>query len=115
MMNTRQPLPAHIWHQKAIRGVQPKGFRFIDKHHMIASFSSYRMKPNYTCSDDVTERVWSTAVLIKINFFLDDIAKGKRGPANDSEFAVIDSYLLDFSSIDGLAYDNGIVIVADQY
>jgi len=34
---------------------------------------------------------------------------------NDSEFAVIDSYLLDFSSIDGLAYDNGIVIVADQY
>ena len=53
--------------------------------------------------------------MIKMNFSLDDIAKGKRGPAYDSEFAVIDSYLLDFSSVDGLAYDNGIAIVADQY
>jgi len=50
-----------------------------------------------------------------MNFSLDDIAKGKHGPADDSEFYVLDSYLLDFSSINGLAYDNGIAIVADQY
>ena len=66
---------------QATRGVQPKGFGFIDKRHMIPSFSSYPMKPDVTCSDDVTElRVWSTVVLVKMNFSLDDIAKGKRGP-----------------------------------
>ena len=67
------------------------------------------------CSQNETGlRVWSTIVLIKMNFSLDDIAKGKRGPADDSEFAVLDSYLLDFSNVKGLAYDNGIAIVADQ-
>ncbi len=106
----------HMASNQATRGVKPKGFRFIDKHHMIASFASYRMKPDFTCSDDVTElRVWSIVVLIKMNFSLDDIAERKRGPADDSEFAVLDSYLLDFSRVDGLAYDNGIAIVADQY
>ena len=108
----------HMASNQATRGVKPKGFRFIDKHHMIASFASYSILPD-TCSQNATQlegkNVKSSVVLIKMNFSLDDIAKGKRGPADDSEFAVLDSYLFDFSSIDGLAYDNGIAIVADQY
>jgi hypothetical protein len=31
------------------------------------------------------------------------------------EFTVLDSYSVDLSYFDGVAYDNGIVIVADQY
>jgi hypothetical protein len=33
----------HMASNLASRG-KPKGFRFIDTHHMIASFSTYRMK-----------------------------------------------------------------------
>jgi hypothetical protein len=49
-----------------------------------------------------------------MNFSLDDIANGKRGPADDSEFTVLASYSLDHSNVAGLAYHDGIAIVADQ-
>ena len=99
---------------QATRG-KPKGFRFIDTHHMITSFSTYRMKPAFTCSDNVTELVWSSVALIKMNFSLDDIANGKRGPADDSEFTVLASYSFDHSNVEGVAYHDGIAIVADQF
>ena len=105
----------HMASNQATRGLKPKGFRFIDKQHMIASFSSYRMKPDFTCSENVTDlRVWSSVALIKMNFSLDDIAKGKRGPADDGEFAVINSYRVNHSNVEGLAYDDGIAILANQ-
>jgi hypothetical protein len=83
---------------------------------MIASFSSLRMGPDFKCSTDETEHlmVRSSLVLIKMNFSLDGIANGKRGPADDSEFTVLDSYIIHPSNVDGLAYDDGIAILADQ-
>jgi hypothetical protein len=48
-----------------------------------------------------------------MNFSLDDIAKGKRGPAEDSEFSVLDLYRQN-SNVDGLAYDGGVAILANQ-
>ena len=104
----------HMASNQATRG-KPKGFRFIDTHHMIASFSTYRIKPPFVCSDNVTELVGSSVALIKMNFSLDDIANGKRGPADDSEFTVLASYSFDHSNVDGLAYHDGIAIVADQF
>jgi hypothetical protein len=108
----------HMASNQATRGFKSKGFRFIDKHHMIASFVSYSLLPD-TCSQNATQlegkNVKSSVVLIKMNFSLDDIANGKRGPADDSEFTILDSYSVDLSYFDGVAYDNGIVIVADQH
>jgi hypothetical protein len=53
--------------------------------------------------------------MIKMNISLDYIAKGKCGCADDSEFTVLDSYSLDNSTVDGLAYDNRIAIMTNQY
>ena len=109
----------HLALNNATRGFKPKGFRFIDKHHMIASLSGFPLQPGTRCNMSLTyvkqSIVQSTVVLIKMEFSLDDIYMGKRGPADDSEFSVLGSYSLGNSIVEGLTYDDGIAIVADQY
>ena len=62
---------------------------------MISSFAPYSLLAD-TCSHNATQQeislIKSSVVLIKLTFSLDDIANGKCGPADDSEFTVLASY-----------------------
>ena len=114
-----------------------KGIQFIDGNHFIASIANFRLteakchnrptlkqlefdsryQPDYPRKDEGNSRV----VLIKMNFILDDITTGTRGPAVSSEFTVLDVYDFDgdMVAVDGVAFDgepeDGVVAVADQF
>lgn len=128
----------HMETNSATKGFKVKGIHIIDENHFIACISNFKIGQieSHQCQDHdhltpeqlkfdprfqpkqmKKNRYQSRIVLMKMDFTPDDIVTEKRGPADSYEFTVLDTY--DFYgapvTVDGIAFDDGVALVADQY
>jgi hypothetical protein len=105
------------------KGYKAQGIRFIDKRHFIADLTRQHVhgyKKELMCqkirsipkNDDKQNRM----ALFRLNFSVDDIVSGKvvDRPVSSGDFTVMGVYDIGIGAFDGIAYKDGITMVADQ-
>mmetsp|Transcript_21846 Transcript_21846/g.32411 ORF Transcript_21846/g.32411 Transcript_21846/m.32411 type:complete len:565 (+) Transcript_21846:76-1770(+) len=103
------------------RGHWVKGIVFVDTSHFLASttalgLSAIRAKEHICKKANVpnsTKGARSQIILFKMNFAVEDIVAGKSNPVDSSAFTILGT--LDWlGAADGVSYQNGIGVTADQ-
>ena len=107
---------------KMTKGYKAQGIRFIDKRHFIADLTRQHVDAyekelmcqkirNIPKNDDKQNRM----ALFRLNFSVDDIVSGKVDrPVSSGDFTVMGVYDMGIGAFDGIAYKDGIAMVADQ-
>jgi hypothetical protein len=101
------------------RGFKAQGFRFLDDQHFIADVTTFVINgfsDDALCRNPLVPpeaRTQTRLVIFKLKFSVHDLLRD--GGHVDDALSVVAHFDIGVGSSDGLAYQDGLVVIADQF